>query len=143
MKTLKRPIETITTLLKSDGTFKGGAFTVRSKKTGKDLTYKIRKKEWQGGLYIHCYVETQYLEFKYIGTYKNGKLFKSRMENENVTAKGIAWIIDKIFAGAGEVVEASAEIMHLGKCLKCGRTLTDAKSIETGLGSHCRSVLSL
>ena len=65
------------------------------------------------------------------------------MINSDVTAKGIAWIISKIFKKELGAVAEQSEIMHLGKCLKCGRTLTDAKSIEMGLGSVCRSILSL
>ena len=136
------PIETIKGLVVAQENFKGGKFTIRSKKTGKDFTYKLKKTEFGDYFYIHCYIETQYMKFKYLGYYKDGKLLKNRMVNSDVTAKGIAWIIQKIFNKDLGAVTEKSEIMHLGKCLKCGRTLTDAKSIEMGFGSVCRSILN-
>ena len=78
------------------------------------------------------------MEFKHIGTYFNGAIFKKRQKVESTTAKGIAWILSKITSKQFEVVNGNVELLHLGKCLKCNRTLTDATSIELGLGPVCR-----
>jgi len=46
--------------------------------------------------------------------------------------------IDARWGGRMDVVENGVEIMHIGKCIKCGKPLTDATSIEIGLGPVCR-----
>lgn len=35
------------------------------------------------------------------------------------------------------------EIMHDGTCFRCGRQLTDEKSVKSGFGAECRSILGI
>lgn len=37
-----------------------------------------------------------------------------------------------------EIIRAGFDIHHEGKCCKCGRPLTDEKSIKLGIGPRCR-----
>lgn len=133
------PVESFQQLVKSKTEFKGGAFTMLSLLTGKDYTFKIRKSLFQGKEMIHCYIETQYLKFKYLGNYKNGQIWRKGAINEAKTAKGIGWIIKNALRDNTELMSAQVEVQHLGKCIRCGRKLTDSESIKTGMGSHCRN----
>ena len=117
---------------------KGAEVTAKSLRTGKDFTFKIARKEFQGKWYTHLYVETEYLQFQHLGTYFNGKVWKKRSEVASPSATAIGWILAKVEEGKADLVDANVQITHLGKCLRCGRTLTDATSIEIGLGPVCR-----
>ena len=117
---------------------KGAEFTATSLRTGKDFTFKIARKEFQGKWYTHLYVETEYLQFKHLGTYFGGKVWKKRSEVDTPSAKAIGWILANVEANRSDFVDSNVQITHLGKCLRCGKTLTDAKSIEIGLGPVCR-----
>jgi hypothetical protein len=79
------------------------------------------------------------LKFKHLGYYKDGNVIKSGSIVESDTAKGISWLLRQIESGNTHRLNEQAEVFHTGKCLKCGRELTDAHSIETGLGPICNS----
>ena len=74
MKTLIQP-QAIKTALETLAM--NGVFTAVSKITGKDFTYKVKQSEFNDKNYTHVYVENGYLEFKHIGTYFNGKIYKA------------------------------------------------------------------
>lgn len=118
----------------------GAEFTVKSKVTGKDFTFKINRSEWNGNWYTHVKVETGYLDFTYLGSYFNGTIFKKRMPVKTPSAIAIAWVLKMVQNSKFDVLSNSVELMHLGSCLRCGRTLTDADSIQRGLGPVCRSM---
>lgn len=115
----------------------GAEFTMVSKKTGKDYTYSISVKEFNGKNYIHIYVERQYMDFYHLGCYSNGKLYKKKEEVTSEAAKAIGWVLQRVESDKFDVLNGNIEFLHLGKCIRCGKTLTDAESIERGLGSTC------
>ena len=125
--------------MKSEKNNKGGSFTVRSRSTGKDFTYRIARSEFKNRWYTQVYIETQYLQFRHLGVYKDHAIFKKGQKVVTPAAQGIAWILNNIQAGKIKAIETQAEILHLGSCIKCGKTLTDATSISIGLGPHCRA----
>lgn len=115
----------------------GGAFTIVSLITGKDYTFKVANKSWKGNTYTHVSVETGYLEFTYLGTFFNGKIFHKKQVVNSPSAVAIAWLISKVKEGKFALLNEKVKVLHLGGCIRCGRTLTDAQSIERGLGSEC------
>ena len=115
----------------------GAPFTVRSIATGKDYTFKISRTEFNGQFYTHVKVEAGYLEFQYLGCYKNGIIQRKGQAVTSTSAKAIQFILRKVEAGKFEELASLVEFFHLGSCLRCGRTLTDAQSIEAGLGPVC------
>jgi hypothetical protein len=120
---------------------KGAPFTIRGKKTGKDYTYLLKQNVYNGVNYIHVYIEYSYLEFSYLGYFRDGFLLKKGgVVVETESAKGIAWILKNILGKNIDAVDAQADIFHMGKCAKCGKPLTDATSIEIGVGPVCRSL---
>ena len=115
----------------------GAPFTVKSKATGKDFTFKISRTEFNGVFYTHVKVEVGYMEFRYLGTYKNGSIQRKGQAVETLAAKSIAFILRKVESGKVSELLNLVEFFHLGKCVRCGKTLTDAVSIEMGLGPVC------
>jgi len=118
---------------------KGAIFTIQSKKTGKDFTYRIARSEFKGKWYTHVSVEKGYLNFSRLGTYFNGNLFHKGGIVNTPTATAIAFILDFVEKGKFEWLDLQMNVMHTGSCLVCGRTLTDANSIKVGLGPTCAS----
>lgn len=118
----------------------GGAdFTIVSLRTGKDYTFNIARKNYNGKWYTYVNVERGYQNYLYLGFYSNGNIIFKGAVNYSESATAITWVLRQIESGAFDVVRRQAEIFHLGQCLKCGKTLTDAKSIEIGLGPICRT----
>jgi hypothetical protein len=133
------PTEALLSLLQGDTQSNGGEFTALSKKTGKDYTYKVSRKKFNERWYTHIKVEVGYLDWLYLGFFKEGKVVRKGQEIETPSAKGIAWILNNIQIGNYQAVESQVEVMHLGKCLRCGRPLTDSDSITIGFGPVCRA----
>ena len=130
--------ETLVEVLKSEKNNKGGRFTVKSKSTGKDFTYQISRSQFKNKWYTQVFIETQYLSFKHLGVFKNEGIFKAGAPVTTPSAMGIAWLLKNVERGRVAAIASQADIYHTGKCLKCGKELTDAVSIEVGLGPVCR-----
>jgi hypothetical protein len=117
----------------------GANFTIKSKKTGKDYTYKISRNFYKNNWYTHIYVETDYLNFVRLGSYFKGFLYNKGQKVDSPSANAIAWVLRTIESDKVSVVDENVDVMHTGHCLRCGRELTDAVSIQFGLGAVCRS----
>lgn len=119
---------------------KGAIFTIKSTSKDKDFTYKIKTSTFNDKKYIHVYYEYQYMKFKYLGFYSAGKIIKKGgVEVQTPVAKAISWSLNKTEKQEFVKLNEQVEIMHIGKCAKCSRPLTDAHSIEIGVGPVCRS----
>lgn len=116
---------------------KGADFTIRSKATGKDYTYKISRSFFGGKWYTHIKVETGYMQFVRLGCYFNGGIFLKGAKVTTPSAVAIAHVLARVEAKEFEGLDSKLEVMHLGGCIRCGRTLTDADSIARGLGPIC------
>lgn len=116
----------------------GAEFTVRSKQTGKDYTYKIRRAVFNKKWYTFVFVEKTYLHFEYLGTYFNGAIWNKKIKLETPAAVAIAWVLFKVEEKKFTLLNEKIDLFHLGACLRCGKPLTDATSIEIGLGPVCR-----
>ena len=116
----------------------GSDFTIKSLKTGKDYTYKISRSEYNGVWYTHVKVEVEYQNFVRLGTYFNGSIRHKGNVVESPSAMAIAYVLGKAETKNFGLLDSLVEVMHTGNCLVCGKTLTDAKSIEFGLGPICR-----
>jgi len=117
----------------------GAPFTIRSKKSGKDYTFKISQVPFKDNNYIHIKVETEYLNFKYMGWYRDGKIINKKLEVDTPASQAVSWFLRQMFSNNFDNLNQSVDIFHLGKCLKCGKTLTDSNSIEVGFGPVCRN----
>jgi hypothetical protein len=118
----------------------GAEFTVRSRETQKDFTFKIKRSSFKGVWYTHIFVEKGYLNFDYLGSYFIGKVWLKKNEVKTPAALAIAWVLRQVETTQFTVLDQKIDVFHLGSCLRCGKTLTDADSIEHGLGPVCRNL---
>lgn len=118
----------------------GAPFTIRSKRSGKDYTFKISQAMFKNRNYVHVKVETEYLNFRYMGYFINGNVVRGYNQIVDTPAsQAVSWFLRQLFNNNFKLLNDSVDIFHLGKCLKCGKTLTDASSIEVGFGPVCRN----
>lgn len=136
----------LTHMIQRDGkTVKGAPFTVRSKVTGKDYTFKVSQSKVNDMQFMHIKTERKYLEFHYTGYYWNGRLVRRNKETKKLeevktpAAEAAAWLLRQLEAGQFGKLDASVDIFHIGRCLRCGKKLTDSQSIELGFGPVCRN----
>jgi len=116
----------------------GANFTIKSKVTGKEYTFQINRSLFKGNWYTFVKVEINYLDFLYLGMYKNGKVILKGQEVESPSAKAIAYILRKVENQQFDLLDSQIELLHTGHCLVCGRELTDSDSIKAGMGPVCR-----
>jgi hypothetical protein len=87
--------------------------------------------------------------YKYIGTIhlnqnnNNEPIFtygnKSSIPKDSASVKGFAYIIKHLITNT---LPEYYIIKHYGKCGRCGRALTDEKSILLGLGNECIKIMN-
>jgi len=130
--------ESLNQVLRSTKRNKGGNLTVLSKASKKEFTYRIARSEFKDKWYTQVYVETQYLQFRHLGVFKEGGIFKAGQAVTTPAALGAGWLLKHCEQGNYGLINAQAEIYHTGSCLKCGKELTDSESIKAGLGPVCR-----
>lgn len=65
----------------------------------------------------------------------------SRMTPQAPAVKAIQWALPLIWARA--TMPPSFGIMHVGRCGRCGRTLTVPESIASGIGPDCAGKMGL
>jgi hypothetical protein len=130
---------TLASVINSEKNNSGADFTLKSIATGKDYTYKIARKEFKGNWYTHVSVEVGYLDFQYLGTYFSGAIRRKGAPITTSSAQAIAYVLLAVEGQKFAFLDEKMDLMHKGSCLVCGRTLTDANSIESGLGPVCRN----
>lgn len=118
---------------------KGAKFTLRSRKTGKDFTYRISRAQFKGQWYTHVEVEKGYLNFTRLGTYNSekGTMTYKGQQVTTPAAEAIAYVLRQVTSGKHEWLDTQLDVMHTGACIVCGKELTDAYSIENGIGPVC------
>ena len=129
----------LSAILSSEKNNNGAEFTIKSHRTGKDFTYKIKRSKFNNTWYTHVYVEQDYLNFKRLGTYFNGNIFHKKEVVKSTSAIAIGFVLSKVENKEFDFLDQNIDLMHIGKCLCCGKPLTDANSIAIGLGPTCSS----
>jgi hypothetical protein len=117
-------------------------FTVVSPKTGNRFTYKVSRKEVDGGKVLHFVKvltgQDNDSDYTFLGTIFDGReyrrSFKSSIGPQAPSAVAFAWLVSRLVAGKDL---AGVSVHHEGRCGRCGRTLTVPSSIETGFGPEC------
>jgi hypothetical protein len=117
--------------------------TLRNPKRGTHIRVRMNNKKDRSGQPSSCYFLKVSLlgdgdaGYKYAGAYfSDTHRFKAAMELEEDAS--LAAVVSLILRAIDTPqILSSAEIMHEGKCCRCGRKLTHPESIETGLGPEC------
>lgn len=127
--------------------------TLQSTKTGTHFTFKVVKADAEksalkgysndGDTYfVKILTEGSADEgtFTYLGMIKGGQFRltrASRVTMDSPCVKAFSW-----FWGLGTLPETLV-IRHEGRCGRCGRTLTEPVSIDSGYGPECRQMLGI
>lgn len=61
----------------------------------------------------------------------------SKLPTSDRRVAAVAWVLRQVAAAA--TLPAGYELAHAGKCLRCGRKLTNPDSIASGIGPECRN----
>ena len=131
------PSSSLSSVISSEKNNNGACFTIKSNATGKEYTYKIQRSEFNHKWYTHIKVETEYQKYKRLGVYFDGKIIKQKSVVETPSAIAIGWVLQHVEREKFEHLDKNIQVMHVGKCLCCGKVLTDSQSIERGLGPIC------
>ena len=132
--------------------FLGGkaTFTVQNNESGQHRTYKIRKPTptpqypkpaWFVKVMTGTDNENHY---SYIGMLdaNNGtiKLTRaSKFSEDSDTVKAARWVMGRVINQSQ--IPDQIDIRHSGKCGRCGKTLTNPESLDSGLGPECIKIL--
>ena len=119
--------------------FAGNAyFTLTSRKTNAHYTYNISKKKNAPVWFVkiqdgHSNVYSGYIKVNN-GTYQYYKGNSGTYDMDDNRILSLMWFIRHI---NDTDIDNKIVLQHVGKCCKCGRKLTDPKSIELGIGPEC------
>ncbi len=106
-------------------------------KSGNQFAYHIKMAEG-GGTWFVSYLGT------YLGFIRGDVFIKSnKHEYSAIELKAIESFNQVWLRIVRKIPHEQLEIMHDGHCGKCGRPLTDAESIERGIGPECAKHLGL
>lgn len=132
--------------------FLGGKaiFTVQNNDTGEHRTYRIKASKPNDRYPNPAYFvgllsgPDNTSSYQYLGMVdpQNGNVrltAKSRMTEESAAVKGIRYVLGRVFS-SGQIHD-QMEVRHAGHCGRCGKTLTEPKSLDCGLGPCCRKAL--
>lgn len=130
--------------------------TLRSRKSGEHFTYRVRAprdRRVEGGAHVSTvklvgpapvhFVSVlagpdNNADYQYIGYIRDGKFVhggeKSRAAKNAPSVVAFGWSWTNI---AHDRLPEALDVLHEGRCGRCGRRLTVPASIESGLGPEC------
>ncbi len=125
-------------------------FTLRSKVTGVRYTYRVymsKKARARGELiyYVNMlYGRDNNSDYKYIGGIYSDAGFKHDARNSTLTKEAPSviafdWFWRRVIKDKNEKACELIEVWHAGRCMRCGKLLTDPISISAGMGPDCRN----
>lgn len=123
--------------------FAGNAyFTLTSKKTNTHYTYNIYRKKNAPVWYVkihdgHSHVYSGYIKV-INGMYRYFKGNSGVYDMNDNRILSLMWFIRHM---KDSDIDTKIVLQHVGKCCKCGRTLSDPKSIELGVGPECAKMV--
>ena len=125
--------------------------TLQSLKSGVHFTFKVRKPDAEEQALKNMRPDVWFVklltagsadcgEFTYMGMIREGQFTLTRASKMSPNAPAV-----KAFRFFFESTQLHPQlvIMHENHCGKCGRTLTEPESIQSGFGPECRANLGL
>lgn len=115
--------------------------TIRSEKTGKHYTYKIRKERESDHWFVSRLSRNE--TYYYLGTIFSGMNYRATRRSEfkkrtwlRESHEAFEWFWAKLYAS--KRLPQGVAVFHAGRCGMCGIELTDPVSIKEGYGPDCR-----
>ncbi len=115
-------------------------FTVVNEKTAGRHTLRVSKAAGDAIWFVS--MKQKGGSFEFVGTIFGGnttiKISRRSFWNQNSDSYKVAqWIMERL-----ETYPAGVEFKHEGKCCRCGKSLTDPKSIDSGIGPYCAGLIN-
>jgi hypothetical protein len=129
------------------------AFVAANPTAKAHYTFRVVHKEAEGG-YPEAYFVSMLTgadnenDYTYVAKLDPAYGHVNLTRGSHVTAAShpyriLARVIARIWADEGDVIEAAGwKVYHVGRCGRCGRTLTVPESIESGIGPECARVMA-
>lgn len=112
-------------------------FTVFSN-TGEHYTYQVFEREFKDHKYFAVRVLVATDKYAYLGVMRKEGLCTtgaSEFKMDDIRCQVFNWAHKKLKRGS--VIPEGYGIIHVGKCCKCHRKLTNQASILSGIGPEC------
>lgn len=122
----------------------GGTFSVESDRTGKLLTFQVKrpKSVGEGGPGSVRFVTVKDgAKFALIGILDaaDGSFRPTGSSASYETqTKAFLWVASAVWSGK---TPGRCKVTHDGVCCRCGRRLLDPESVELGIGPTCRTLV--
>lgn len=123
----------------------GGVFSVESDRTGKSLTFQVKRpksvgeKEPGGARFVTV---KDGAKFALIGildaTDGSFRPTGSSAAGYETQARAFQWVASAVWSGK---TPGRCKVTHDGVCCRCGRRLLDPESVELGIGPTCRTLV--
>lgn len=121
--------------------FAGDAtITLRSRRTGKRYTYRLRRSKDRRVVFLSVLTGPDNdRDYGYVGYYRGGdtrfrRTAKSRLSENAPAVSAWRWF-ERLMEG--DRLSPDLEVFHDGRCGRCRRKLTVPESVQRGLGPHC------
>lgn len=110
-------------------------FTLLNKQSGSRCSYKVKLKKNAGIYFVMAQTEKK---MSYIGTIFDKENFvitkNSKLPEDAPQVKWFGWLLNRLLTNS---LPATYEVLHSGKCARCGRPLIVPESIKSGFGPEC------
>jgi Family of unknown function (DUF6011) len=125
-------------------------FTMVNDERGSRITVFVSKHKYKDIFFVRCNAVGDNVKGSVFvgiivpsaGKYEFKPTTKPEVPSDHVGIRTMNWLFTK-----NGMRDLSAyndlHILHLGKCCKCGRTLIEPDSIQSGIGPHCKKFVSL
>lgn len=128
-------------------------FTLLSTKTNKHFTYKVtcpkdKSRERSDILFVSVLSGSDNTsDYTYIGYLKktNGAWTffydtNSKFKHSSLSIVAFNYCFNGYYRSNSSDLNGKVEFLHMGKCCRCARPLTDQQSIKNGIGPDCLSM---
>jgi hypothetical protein len=114
--------------------------TIVNRQTGGRFTFKITRAEAKSPndpptWFVAALAGTDH--YQYLGFIRAGRYLPNllKVAADAPTQKAASWLLPRMLEK--HPLPGSVDVLHSGRCGRCGRTLTTPDSIERGLGPEC------
>lgn len=119
--------------------------TLESLKTGAHFTFKVREAKDGDVYFVNLLANGSADEgfFTYVGLIREGRFLLTKNSKVSIDAasfKAFNYFWNRDHNGE---IPAQLRVMHAGRCGRCGRTLTEPESLDSGFGPECREIMGL
>lgn len=121
--------------------------TAKSKLTGVSFTFKFKLNRPKTLAWVSVLSgPDNQNDYTYVGVLKDGMYGhsqKSDYPTDAPSVKALRYIFTTLSKNDFPKLDSTVEFWHAGYCAVCGKLLTDATSIQLGVGPKCKTRISI